>query len=182
MLRLFIGIAMPEPVAEALARRAAGLPGARWVPPENHHLTLRFIGEVDEGTAHDVDEALDLVAEPAFSLSLEGLGSFGKGQRQLALWAGVERSEPLLHLRAKIESALVRAGLEPEERKFSPHVTLAYLNETPQARLAQYMALHGLLREGPFPVDRFVLFESVPGSGGPVYHPLQEYPLGGWRP
>lgn len=182
MLRLFVGIAMPEAICDGLARRAAGLPGARWVAPENYHLTLRYIGEVDEGTAQDVDAALDLVVAPEFTLTLEGVGSFGQGHRQHALWAGVAASDPLLHLQAKVESALVRAGLPPEERKFSPHVTLAYLKETPAARLGLYMETHGLLREGPFDVGHFTLYESVLGSSGATYHPLQDYPLGGWQP
>lgn len=183
MLRLFIGIGLPEGVRDGLARHAAGLPGARWVAPENYHLTLRFIGEVDEGVAADVNEALDLVVAPPFTLTLDGLGSFGKGNKTRALWAGVMASDPLLHLQAKVESALVRAGLPPEERKYSPHVTLAYLGgETPMEKLGRYMEAHGLLREGPFPVDHFTLYESVLGKAGPVYHALQDYPLGGWRP
>ncbi|MFV3129242.1 RNA 2',3'-cyclic phosphodiesterase [Niveispirillum sp. KHB5.9] len=182
MLRLFIGIPMPEMVTERLSGLASGLPGARWVPPENYHLTLRFLGELDEGTAHDVDEALDLVTGPAFPLTLSGLGSFGKGHKQHALWAGLAESEPLRHLQAKIESGLVRAGLPVEERKFSPHVTLAYLKETPAEKLANYMGANGMFQAGPFMVDRYCLYESVLGKSGATYHVLQEYPLGGWVP
>lgn len=183
MLRLFIGIGLPDGVRDGLSRRASGLPGARWVSAENYHLTLRFIGEVDEGVAEDVNEALDLVVAPPFTLTLDGLGSFGKGHKARALWAGVAPSDPLLHLQAKVESALVRAGLAPEERKYSPHVTLAYLGgETPAEKLGRYMEANGLLREGPFPVDHFTLYESVLGKTGPTYHPLQDYPLGGWQP
>lgn len=182
MLRLFIGIPMPEMVIDSLSALASGLPGARWVPPENYHLTLRFVGEVDEGTAHDVDEALDYVTGPAFPLTLSGLGCFGRGHRQHTLWAGVASEDALLHLRDKVESALVRAGLPAEERKFSPHVTLASLSGTPEARLAIFMGANGLFQAGPFTVDRYCLYESVPGRTGPSYHILQEYPLGGWRP
>lgn len=182
MMRLFIGIPMPEMVVERLSSLACGLSGARWVPPENYHLTLRFLGEVDEGTAQDVDEALDHVTGPGFPLTLSGLGSFGKGHKQHALWAGVADSQPLLHLQARVESALVRAGLPVEERKFSPHVTLAYLQETPPAKLAAYMGANGLLQAGPFTVDRYCLYESVLGRSGPAYHILQDYPLGGWVP
>lgn len=180
MLRLFVGIPMPEMVVERLTGLASGLPGARWVPPENYHLTLRFLGEMDEGSGHDVDEALDHVTGPAFALTLSGLGSFGKGHKQHALWAGVEESELLRHLQAKVESALVRAGLPAEERKFSPHVTLAYLTDTPPAKLANYLGANGLFQAGPFMVDRYCLYESVLGRSGATYHILQDYPLGGW--
>lgn len=180
MLRLFVGIPMPEMVVERLSGLAFGLPGARWVPPENYHLTLRFLGEVDEGTAQDVGEALDHVTGPAFPLALSGLGSFGKGHKQHALWAGVTDSDPLLHLQARIESALVRSGQPAEQRKYSPHVTLAYLQDTPPAKLANYMGANGLFLAGPFTVDRYCLYESMPGKSGPTYHILQEYPLGGW--
>lgn len=180
MLRLFIGIPVPQTVAERLSLLASGLPGANWVPPENYHLTLRFLGEMDEGAAHDVDEALDLVTGPAFPLTLSGLGSFGTGHKQRALWADVMASDDLLHLQARVESALVRSGQPAEGRKFSPHVTLAYLKDTPVEKLATYMGANGLFQAGPFRVDRYCLYESVLGKAGATYHILQDYPLGGW--
>ena len=182
MIRLFAALPLPEATRERLARLQSGLPGARWVDPHNLHITLRFIGEVDEGTAADVDEALDRVTAPPFPLVLEGAGNFGKGHRSHTLWAGVERSDPLHHLRDKIESALVRAGLPPEERKYSPHVTLARLNDQSAARLGPWLAGAGLFRDGPVMVDRFCLYESILGRTGPTYHALRSYPLGGWRP
>ncbi|MDE1148925.1 MAG: RNA 2',3'-cyclic phosphodiesterase [Azospirillaceae bacterium] len=184
MIRLFVGLEMPEGVRDALARLSGGLPGARWVAPENHHLTLRFIGEVDEGVAQDVDEALDLVVAPAFTLALDGLGQFGAGDKARAVWAGVRPEPALDHLRAKVESAVVRAGLAAEPRKFTPHVTLAWLSgrETPASRLGRFLEDYGLFQAGPFPVDRFVLYESVLGRQGSTYHALRHYPLGGWRP
>ncbi|MFC7332446.1 RNA 2',3'-cyclic phosphodiesterase [Rhodocista pekingensis] len=183
MIRLFVGLPLPEPSRDRLSRLGPGFPGARRVPPENFHLTLRFIGEVDEGTAQDIDAALDLVTAPPFPLMLEGLGQFGRGGRPRALWAGVARSEALAHLRDKVESAVVRAGQPAEERKFMPHVTLARLTaEAPAHKVGRFIAENGLFREGPLTVDRFVLFESVLGKGGSIYHELRSYPLGGWRP
>jgi len=182
MIRLFVGLPIPEEVGQRLNRLNGGLPGARWVPVENYHVTLRFIGEVDEGMAQDIDQALDLIAAPAFDLILDGLGRFGRGDRAHALWAGVERTDPLLHLRDKVESAVVRTGQPAEERKFTPHVTLARLRDTPGHRLGRFLEEHGLLRIGPIPMDHFILYESVLGRGGPTYHPLRRYPLGGWTP
>ncbi|WP_114392337.1 RNA 2',3'-cyclic phosphodiesterase [Oleisolibacter albus] len=181
MIRLFVGLALPEEVRLRLARLGGGVPGARWAPAANFHITLRFIGEVDEGLAQDIDMALETVASPPFPLALSGLGSFGKGHRTHTLWAGVERNEALHHLRDRVESALVRAGLPAEERKFSPHVTLARLGDAKADKLARFLEEQGLYHDGPILVDRFVLFESVLGKGGPVYHALRTYLLGARR-
>lgn len=177
MIRLFVALPLPETTRDRLARLQSGLPGARWVAPDNMHVTLRFIGEVDEGTAQDIDTALDGLSAPGFTLTLSGLGSFGKGHRSRALWAGVDRTAALQHLRDKVESAVVRAGQPAEERKFSPHVTLARLGDTPPAKLARFLEAHGMLLEGPLGVDRFCLYESVLGRSGPTYHELRSYPL-----
>ena len=90
----------------------------------------------------------------------------------------VERNDALVHLNQKVESALVRAGLPREERRYSPHVTLARLRDAPQERVGRFIQDRGLFRAGPIRVEHFTLFESRPGSGGPVYDPLREYPLG----
>ena len=119
-MRLFVGLVLPEPVRWQLGLLCTGLPGVRWVPPENFHLTLRFIGEVDGGTLDDVDAALAGIRARRFSLTLGGVGHFGSGQQVRALWAGVGREPALQHLRDKVESAVVRAGLPPEGKKFTP--------------------------------------------------------------
>lgn len=182
MIRLFVALPLPEEVRDRLARVAAGLPGARWIRADNYHVTLRFIGEVPEDTAHDVDAALDTVTARPFALTLDRLGTFGRGHMARALWAGVQPSDPLRHLRDKVESALVRAGLPAEERKFIPHVSLARLGDTPEGKLAAWLGANGMFLAGPVPVDRFVLYESLLGKGGSAYHELRSYPLGGWRP
>ena len=95
------------------------------------------------------------------------------------LWVGAERQERLLRLAAKVESAAVRAGLEPEGRKFIPHVTLARLKDVREAQVGPYLAQHALFRAGPFQVDRFVLFSSFLSKNGAIYTPEAEYPLRG---
>ncbi|MDA1133118.1 MAG: RNA 2',3'-cyclic phosphodiesterase, partial [Proteobacteria bacterium] len=125
MIRLFVALGLPAGVRERLALVRAPLPGARWVPPENMHVTLRFIGEVEPPLATEIDTLLSRITAPSFDISLAGLGTFGSRGRVRALWAGVEQTVPLAHLQAKIETACRRAGLPPEGRKFHPHVTLA---------------------------------------------------------
>ena len=178
MIRLFVALELPEAVRERLAGLGGGVPGARWTEPENLHLTVRFIGEVENGLLPDIDAALGSVSAPAFDLVLDGVGQFGSGSRSRVLWAGVERNDALVHLNQKVESALVRAGLPREERRFSPHVTLARLRDAPQERVGRFIQDRGLFRAGPIRVEHFTLFESRPGGGGPVYDPLREYPLG----
>ncbi len=182
MIRLFAAVPLPWEIQERLSDLAAGLPGARWVPPENMHITLRFIGEVDRGTADDIDGLLSGVRAPAFELSFAGVGTFGSGRQVRAAWIGVEKSEALHHLRDKVESAAVRAGLEPERRKFTPHVTLArFKKASPGSHLARWIEAHGGFSAGPFDVDRFTLFQSHLGREGAHYEAVAEYPLDEFR-
>jgi 2'-5' RNA ligase len=128
-MRLFVGLELPWEVRRSMALLAgAGIPGARWVPAENYHLTLRFIGEAPRHIAEEIDHTLAALKAPAFVLTLAGIGTFAKGGRSQSLWLGVARSEPLERLQSKIETALQRCGLEPERRRFQPHVTLARLD------------------------------------------------------
>ncbi len=177
MLRLFVALDLTEEIRRRLAGLAGGVPGARWTEPENLHLTLRFIGEVPEDQAMDIDAALAEVRAPAFPLILDGVGVFGSARRARVLWAGVERSEALAHLQAKVESALVRCGLPAEERKFSPHITLARLKDAPADRIGRFLSDRGLFRAGPMPVEHVTLYRSHLGNGGAVYEALREYPL-----
>ncbi|MEI8394257.1 MAG: RNA 2',3'-cyclic phosphodiesterase [Rhodospirillaceae bacterium] len=178
MMRLFVALALPGDVRSRLVGLCAGVPGARWVEPEDMHLTLRFIGEIEEHLLSELHDALAGVIAPSFDLVLEGLGQFGAGHQARTLWLGVSHNENLLHLQAKVESALVRAGLPPEPRKFTPHVTLARLKEPSSERLARFLAGNGMFRSQPITVDRFILYRSYKGRAGPLYEALAEYPTG----
>jgi 2'-5' RNA ligase len=178
MVRLFTAVPLPEMVRQQLLLATGGVPGARWNEPHNMHITLRFIGEVDHGLAEDCALALESIAASPFRLTISGVGQFGAGKNARVLWAGVEKSPALDHLRDKVESVLVRTGLEPEPRKFSPHVTLARLKDAPKERLAGYLQTHAALQVGPFPVDRFILYSSWPGKEAPAYREEAVYALG----
>ena len=177
MVRLFVGVELPEDVRERLATLCAGVPGARWVPPENLHLTLRFIGEVDGGEAEDIYHALSAVRPRSFDITLSGVGHFGTSSEVKSLWVGVERNAELVALRDRIESALVRVGLEPEGRRFTPHVTLARLRDTPVHRVSTFLAHNSLFRAGPIRVEHFTLFSSFLQGSGPIYTAEADYPL-----
>jgi 2'-5' RNA ligase len=177
MLRLFVALPLPDGVMARLAMLCSGMPGAAWVDPANLHITLRFIGEVDEDVAEEIDHHLAGITDQVFSLELAGIGTFGEGAKTRALWAGVAPSPALLHLHAKIESAVVRAGLPPESRKFTPHVTLARLTHPHPGRLQSYIEGNNLFQAGPFAVERFILYESRLGKSSAVYIPQLDYSL-----
>lgn len=178
MLRLFVGLDLPLSVRQNLALLAAGLPGARWLAAETYHVTLSFIGEVDEGSAEQVHEELSVVRGKDFLLELSGVGSFESKGRLRALWAGVVLSEPLAILQGRVAAACVRAGVEIEKRKFKPHVTLARFGEQPsKAKLGDWLAVHSLLRLQPLAVTSFVLFQSHLGGQGAQYEVLARYKL-----
>ena len=178
MLRLFVGIEFPPELKLHLSMLETVIPGARWVDPGNFHLTLRFIGEVDEGVAADIDEALVHLRARRFTLQLAGTGVFGGGKPR-ALWVGVERHPELVALRDKIEKALIRIGLEPEQRKFAPHVTLARLREPVVDKLGAFLAANAQFRAAPLPVEQFSLIASFPTKAGSIYEDQADYPLSG---
>ena len=176
MPRLFTGLQIPPSIAAQLALLQGGIDRARWIAPEDYHITLRFIGDVEETTARQVEEALERIALPAFSLRLSGLGWFGGG-RPHSVHALVEPNAALEALQGAHERACREAGLEPERRKFTPHVTIARCRGARLAEVRDFVAAHGLFAAGPFAVDDFVLFSARPSRGGGPYVVEQSWPL-----
>lgn len=176
MMRLFVGLALPQSLKDRLAPLMAGLPGARWVPPGNLHLTLRFVGEVDEREAALLDEALVTIERAPFELQVAGCGIFAQRRGPEAVWIGVASTPPLVDLQAAVERAAVRAGLAPEEKRFRPHITLARLKDVPPPRLQAFVAGHNLFKD-TVRVEEFTLFSSKLGSGDPIYVEEAVYPL-----
>jgi len=168
MPRLFSAIEIPRSIAERLTTLRSGLSGARWIDPENYHLTLRFIGDVNGATARDFTNALGEIDVPPFDLKLRGLGSFG-GNKPRAIFADLAPSEALDTLRRAHERAARDAGLPPEGRNFKPHVTLARLRGARADAVAAYLERQGGVEAEPFTVNRFVLFSSRNSVGGGPY-------------
>ena len=100
-----------------------------------------------------------------------------KAGRSQSLWVGVERNEQLDRLQSKIETALQRCGLEPERRRFQPHLTLARLDGTAEAKVAGFVQAHNLFRAEPVAMEHFTLFSSLLGKDQPVYTAEVEYEL-----
>ena len=177
MLRLFVGISFPPELKLRLSLLCSGVPGAKWVDPGNFHLTLRFIGEIGEDVAADIDDALSRLQARRFNLQIAGTGVFGSGDKPRSLWAGVERCAELVALRDKVEQAMIRVGLPPEPRKFAPHVTLARLRDPPMDKLCDFLTAHAQFRAEPLPVGGFSLVASFQTKAGSVYEDQADYPL-----
>jgi len=129
MVRLFVAINPPESVRERIAAGTEdlrGLEGIRWVAPDRVHLTLKFLGEVDEGSERSITKALALAAagHAPFEARVTAPGAFPNIRRPRIIWLGLERGPQLAALQSDLEDALADVGFEREERAFRPHLTL----------------------------------------------------------
>jgi 2'-5' RNA ligase len=179
MIRLFVGLTLPADVRTHLLMARLGIRGARWQRDDQLHLTLKFIGEVSETTAHDIDAALAAIDMPRFVLAASGVGVFGDLAAPRLLWAGVAPKAEVTRLHDKVGAALLPLGLALEGRKFMPHITLARLSSGRQAAsgVAQFLESFDGLASRAFAVETFVLFSSHPGHDGSVYRPEAVYAL-----
>jgi RNA 2',3'-cyclic 3'-phosphodiesterase len=168
MPRLFTAIEIARDSALSLSLLRGGLPGARWIDPENFHLTLRFLGDIDARTADEAVAALDRIQRPAFRIALRGLGAFGS-KKPHSIYAGITPSPELDALQGDVDRALRRVGLAPDVRKFVPHVTLARLRNAKAEEVAHYLSMRGGFATQPFTVTRFCLFSSRDSVGGGPY-------------
>jgi 2'-5' RNA ligase len=177
MPRLFTGIEIPVEIGERLSFLRGGLPGARWIDPDNYHLTLRFVGDIDMHVAEEIAAALTRVRRGPFRLRLGDIGALGT-RKQHAIVVRADPSAELAELQAEHERIMQRIGLPPETRKFTPHVTLARLRGVSGRDIADYLSLRGGFAADAFTVDRFVLFSSRNAIGGGPYVVEEAYPLG----
>jgi RNA 2',3'-cyclic 3'-phosphodiesterase len=177
MTRLFTALEIPRMAAFELSLLKGGLPGARWIDPDNFHVTLRFIGDTDNRTADEIAAALDRVYRPPFTLAIRGLHCFASGRAPHSLAATIEPSEALIELQAEHEHIIQRLGLPPEGRRYIPHVTLARLKGTTPTDVARWLSEHGVYRGPTFEADRFVLYSSRASVGGGPYLVEEAYPL-----
>ena len=176
MPRLFTALEVPDEVGAALSTYRGGLSGARWIDVENYHVTLRFLGDVDEETAQEAAYELGKIRRAPFDVVIEGLDAFG-GSRPRALIARVAPSPAIIELQAEHERLIRRTGLPSESRKFTPHVTLARLRDASARAVADYLGLRGGPPRLSFRVDRFVIYSSRDSVGGGPYLVEAAYPL-----
>jgi 2'-5' RNA ligase len=179
-LRLFVAIEIPEAVKDAVEAAFAPwretFPRARWVPRENMHVTLKFLGRTWPRLVDWVPEqvAAAAAATSPFVARLRGVGSFPSARRGRALWAAFEEAEPIGALAADIEGAL-RDEFPVEKRPFHPHLTVAR-SDPPLKLPTAYHATE--LGSDEWEVDRVILFRSHLGRPAPRYEPLARFLLG----
>jgi len=175
--RLFVAIRPPEEIRDLLIDAMDDSPEFRWQDEEQLHLTLRFVGEVDRPVAQDLADALTRIRSDQFQIRINGVGRFEQ-RSSGALWAGVEPKAPVAALAAKIERACQLTGLEPERRAFHPHITLARWKGRRSREVGDFMKRKRDLSSAPFPVTRFILFESRLSRHGAHYEEVASYSLG----
>jgi len=178
MPRLFVALDLPEDIKRSLEPLGQGLGDVRWLGAEQQHLTVRFLGQLDNGCAREVADALALVPGVPFDLRLKGLGHFPLRGEPRVMWVGVEKSLELQRLKRRIDRALDQAGLSPDARKFAPHVTIGRVRgPLSSTRLGSYLMRHSLYRSESFPVSSFHLYSSWPGPEGADYQVEASYEL-----
>lgn len=190
-LRLFVAFELPEAVLEALGQLQAQLQrqrasGLRWVRPEGIHLTLKFLGEVPQEQVPAIADALVAAVSslPTVTLRLGSLGTFGDRRGPRVVWIGVNgETARLLTVQAAVERSLTPLGFRPENRPFSPHLTLARVQdnipESDRRRIAAIISAATVPPAPPMTFSEVSLMQSILGSGGAVYTRLAVAALGG---
>ena len=180
MPRLFTALDLPGDVRLDIADTYYAMLGARWVAVDNLHITLRFIGVVNEGDVADIAHALEMVEHAPFTVSLKGVGYFPPRKKPNLLWVGITPNESLQRLRARVDRAITNAGFGHEERKFHPHITVARLSdESPLTRIGQFLSSNSLFKSAGIAVTQFHLYTSTPTAEGTCYQKIASYDLGG---
>ncbi len=173
MLRLFVAIDLPDTIKPFVVGMGRSIPGSRPVPGEQLHITLKFIGETNEDQLPDIVESLHSIRFSPLRFQLMDLGHFPLRGKPTVLWAGINPTEPLISLRNKIERNLEEAGIEREKRKFSPHLTLCRLKNSPLKRVTGFLMDNGGFETPPFEVNSFKLYSSILTPKGAV-HTIEE--------
>ncbi|ARA92532.1 2'-5' RNA ligase [Rhodothermaceae bacterium RA] len=177
MPRLFVALDVTDATRQALAALRDDTLPARWTPPHQYHLTLRFLGEVPDDAVEAIRTALATVQAAPVVLRGTGLGVFPSLRRPRVLFARIDETPALMRLHAAVEAALTRVGLPPDERPFHPHITLARLSRPDARRVRRFRARHADVRIEPMRIDAFTLYASRLGPDGAQHHPLTTYPL-----
>jgi 2'-5' RNA ligase len=185
-VRLFVALEIPAEVRDGFAALITELRAAdssfsknraRWVRPENLHVTLKFIGHVDTGKLDAIRAALaEVRLDSPVELRFRGLGFFPNGKRPRVFWAGIVASPNLAPLAADIEARLAKVGISGETREFAPHLTLARFDPPGISDGLSAIAQENVAREfGAVRSGEFHLFESKTKSSGAEYTRLASF-------
>ncbi len=179
MKRVFIALPIPVEISASILPLQRGIEGARFSPPENFHITLRFLGDLNEDLIEDLDNELGEIEFPKFDLRLAGFDFFG-GEKPHSLHAKLTESDELRALQQKCDDICNRLRLWGETKKFTPHLTIAYFpNHTQISQIMDFCARNALFKSKIWCADRFYLYASTLRNGPSHYEILAEYPLRG---
>lgn len=180
MHRLFVALDLPDAIKDQLVEVAKGVPGVKWVGREQMHLTLRFIGEVDDAQLAAAQAALAGVRAAPFDMLLKGVGQFPPRGAARVLWVGVAPAPGLTALQRGVEAAISGAQLPPADKPFAAHITLGRVRTSPQPMvIGRYLNQHAAFETPPIPAREFALYASRLSPHGPSYTRLAAFPLAG---
>ena len=168
--RLFVSLDLPESLRRDLAALDPGIRGVRWLPPEQIHLTLSFLGNVETDAAADLRERLGGIAFGSFFLPITRMGVFPQKGKPSVIWAGVGAGHPhLFQLHKRVQEAALGAGLEPDLRSFHPHITLARCKDISAEAIRRFLKANVAYDGGLNRIESFGLFSSIHGPNGSTY-------------
>ncbi len=160
-MRLFIAIPLPDTAIQAVAGLRKEMQGVRWVPPEQLHLTLCFLGDVESHLPEALCRALKTIAVPSFSLTFNRIGCFPHPDAPRVIWMGLKKQAELEHLALQVKEAVASCGIMIEDRPFTPHITLARIKPPASDDLRHYLARPVAPEIPAVQVRDFVLFQSI---------------------
>ena len=177
-MRLFVAIPLPESVKKQLTTLEKPIEGVRWQDSSQMHLTLRFIGSVNNETSEKVKSLLSEISHNSFEMAVNGLGQFPENGNPRVLWAGIEQHPDLMLLQEKVEDACVKSGLDAENRDYKPHITLAKVKEKrANNAVKSFINDHSNFRIKSIPVNEFILYHSKLSKEGAIHTAIQNYEL-----
>lgn len=181
VIRCFLAVKVPssraiDRVIDELSQMGSAI---KAVAPSNLHITLKFLGDVQQGQVDAIVRTMrDAAAsEIPFRFAVRGFGAFPSSARPSVLWAGVLNAEPLRRLATTLEASLAPLGFAPEGRPYSAHLTLARVKFRPPAALPELFERYASMEFQTVDVDRILLYRSDSGRGGPFYSPIAEAKL-----
>lgn len=177
MARLFIAVDLPAGHASAFQRLCDPDLHARWVPTEQYHVTLRFLGDADVDLEEKLRSELESIDLPSFKLGGEGLDAFPSRRKPRVLVAHVNEEPGLMTLQQQIDDIVIGTGFDEQRNPFNPHVTFARLQKTTPREVRAYLSRHADFKIEAFSAERFRLYESELEADGAVHNVVQEYPL-----
>jgi 2'-5' RNA ligase len=160
MMRLFIGVKLPDNIQEQIYNIRGNLPMTRWIEPGHLHVGVRFLGSIEESEAEEIHHGLAKINCRKFTTAAATTGFFAHGSVARTIWTGLSNFTAFDQLFSAVDSVCIAAGQAPQERPFHAHITTAKLDGCPIEKVQEYVAANNLFRSQEFTVDSFQIFSS----------------------